>query len=182
MSIYKSCSFFCIALIALSLHACGGGPAKENSNYATGGGSVAGGGLIAPLDEDSSAEIVSWVDRKPVTDWPAEIAKRDHALQTYLEDDDAGRAEKYGFRQGQNPRLAWNWFRENPVGFNGVPFVLLKTILDLDPDHENLTLRVIARIWKREASVPLGSGAAATKWTLDHIGVGPTPADYADGV
>ena len=42
-----------------------------------------------------------------------------------------------------------------------MPFVLFKTILDLDPNHENPTLRAIARIWKREAIVPAGSGNAA---------------------
>ncbi len=63
-----------------------------------------------------------------------------------------------------------------------MPFVLLKTILDLDPNHENPTLRAIARIWKHEAIVPAGSGTPATAWTLDHIGVGPNPSDYVDGV
>ena len=91
---------------------------------------------------------------------PSETAKRERAIAGYLDDADPGRAEKYGFRSGQNPRLAWSWFRNNPVGFNGVPFVLLKTILDLDPNHENPTLRTIARIWKREATVPAGPGAA----------------------
>ncbi len=86
--------------------------------------------------------------------------------------------EKYGFRSGQNPRLAWAWFNNNPVGFNGVPFVLFKTILDLDPNHSNPTLRTIARIWKREAKVP-GGGST---WTLDHIGLRPGPSDYVDGV
>ena len=42
-----------------------------------------------------------------------------------------------------------------------MPFVLFKTILDLDPNHENPTLRAIARIWKREAIVPAGTGAPA---------------------
>ncbi len=28
--------------------------------------------------------------------------------------------------------MAWDWFVNNPVGFNGVPAVLLKTIFDLD--------------------------------------------------
>jgi hypothetical protein len=125
---------------------------------------------------------VSWVDGSVVTDWAAEISRRDHAIQGYLDDDDAGHAEKYGFRSGQNPRLAWAWFRDNPVGFNGVPFVLLKTILDLDPNHENPTLRTIARIWKRQATVPAGSGVPGETWTFDHIGIGPNPSDYVDGM
>ena len=139
-------------------------------------------GLVAPLADDSGDDIRSWVDGQAVTDWPAEIARRERAIQGYLNDDDAGRAAKYGFRSGQHPRLAWNWFVENPVGFNGVPFVLFKTILDLDPDHENATLRRLARIWKRESELPAGTGPAATRWTLDHIGIGPTMSDYTDGV
>ena len=78
---------------------------------------------------------MSWVDGQVVTDWAAEIAKRERAIDGYLNDADPGRAAKYGFRSGQNPRLAWSWFRDNPVGFNGVPFVLFKTILDLDPER-----------------------------------------------
>ena len=94
---------------------------------------------------------MSWVDGQVVTDWAAEIAKREKAIDGYLNDTDPARAARYGFRSGQNPQMAWSWFRDNPVGFNGVPYVLFKTILDLDPNHENPTLRAIARIWKREA-------------------------------
>ena len=119
---------------------------------------------------------------RSITDWAAEIGKRDQAIEGYLNDTDPTRAEKYGFRSGQNPQLAWSWFQDYPVGFNGVPFVLFKTILDLDPEHANPTLRRIARIWKREAALPLGSGPAATRWTFDHLGVGPSPSDYVDGV
>ena len=79
-------------------------------------------------------------------------------------------------------RLAWSWFRDNPVGFNGMPFVLFKTMLDLDPNHGNPTLRQIARIWRREAPLPIGSGPRQTFWTLDHLGIGPDPDDYVDGV
>jgi hypothetical protein len=138
--------------------------------------------VAGPPKEDSSPDVVSWVDGRVIADWPAEIVKRERAIQTYLEDADPERAAQYGFRSGQTPRLAWSWFRENPVGFNGVPFVLFKTLLDLDPDHENPTLRRIARIWKHEAAVPMGSGASAGRWTFDHIGIGPDPADYQDGV
>ena len=34
-------------------------------------------GWSAPLTDDTSDDIVSWVDGQVVTDWPAEIAKRD---------------------------------------------------------------------------------------------------------
>jgi hypothetical protein len=36
---------------------------------------------VGPLEHDKSDRIVSWVDRQVVTDWPAEIAKRDRAIE-----------------------------------------------------------------------------------------------------
>jgi hypothetical protein len=168
-----------IAVGAAALSACGGPAATTNPEYAA-AAARADAGLVAPLKDDSGEAIVSWVDGEAVTDWSAEVTKRERAIDGYLNDTDPGRAEKYGFRSGHTPQLAWNWFRDNPVGFNGVPFVLFKTILDLDPNHENPTLRKIARIWKREAAVPTGTGTPG--WTFDHIGIGPNPIDYVDGV
>jgi hypothetical protein len=167
------------ALVCVAAIACSQGRAIEHAEYAAAEGRAQA-GLVDPLRDDTSDQIVSWVDGQVVTDWTAEIQKRERAIDGYLRDTDPVRAEKYGFRSGQNPQMAWNWFRENPVGFNGVPFVLFKTILDLDPNHQNPTLRAIARIWKREATVSTGSGTPG--WTLDHIGVSPNPLDYVDGV
>jgi mono/diheme cytochrome c family protein len=165
----------------MAVCSCSSDPATDNPEYVA-AAQRAEAGLVAPLKDDTAEEIVSWVDGEVVTDWTAEIAKRERAINGYLNDTDPARAEKYGFRSGQNPQLAWSWFRDNPVGFNGVPFVLFKTLLDLDPNHENPTLRAVARIWKREATVPAGSGGAASNWTFDHIGIGPSPSDYVDGV
>ena len=169
-----------MASIAAVVCACRG-PANE-SRQSGAERAASESGLVSPLKNDTSDQIVSWVDGQVVTDWAAEIARRQRAIDGYLDDSDPVRAEKYGFRSGQNPQLAWHWFRNNPVGFNGVPFVLFKTILDLDPDHENPTLRTIARIWKREAVVPSTAGNPATGWTLDHIGIGADPSDYVNGV
>jgi hypothetical protein len=184
MSNHKLFHVMCAAAIVLAAEACSREPAS-GTRVSTVAAARAAEGMVAPLEplEDAgSAEIVSWVDGQVVTDWTAEIAKRDQAIERYLSDSDPARAEKYGFRSGQHPRLAWSWFLDNPVGFNGVPFVVLKTIFDLDPNHENPTLRSIARIWKREAIVPAGSGTSTTAWTADHIGIGPNPKDYVDGI
>lgn len=169
---------FAAPLLAVSLLGCGRSPG-ETTDYAAAGPGTA---LVRPPQNDTTAEIVSWVDGQVVTDWAAERARRERAIDAYLNDADASRAEKYGFRSGQNPRLAWDWFRNNPVGFNGIPFVVLKTILDLDPNHPQPSLRALARIWKRQATVPADSGPAAATWTLDHVGLVPDPSDFADGV
>ncbi len=165
-----------LSIILGATLACACGGSSKDSRESTPQTAASAGGLVQPLQDDSSDQIVSWVDGQTVTDWPSEIAKRQRAIDGYLDDEDPVRAGKYGFRSGQNPRLAWSWFRNNPVGFNGVPFVLFKTILDLDPNHENPSLRAIARIWKREATVPAGPGSAATAWTLDHLGIGSDPS------
>jgi hypothetical protein len=143
--------------------------------------SPSGDPILAP-DEDTSDDIVSWVDGRPIDQWDAEIARRDAAIAAYLDDDNPGRAAAYGFRSGQHPRLAWDWFQHNPVGFNGVPFVVFKTLLDLDPNHPDPALRRLARIWKRESPLPAGTGTPAERWTMDHLGVEPPPQTYVDGI
>ena len=183
MAIVKSTRILGLALGAftlVSVYACNRGGGNSAPEY-TAAAERASAGEVAPLSNDTSEDIISWVDGQVVTDWSAEIAKRDRAIDGYVNDADPARAEKYGFRSGQNPRLAWAWFKDNPVGFNGVPFVLFKTLIDLDPNHANATLRTIARIWKRPATVPVGGGGG-TEYTFDHIGIGPDPADYVDGV
>jgi mono/diheme cytochrome c family protein len=182
MPLSRTPTSFGVALLAVILSAgCNRGQASNQRSEYGGAANDAQAGLVAPLKDDSSEDILSWVDGGVVSDWSAEIAKRDQALERYLSDTDPGRAAKYGFRSGQHPRLAWSWFLDNPVGFNGVPFVLLKTILDLDPNHPNPTLRTIARIWHRQATVPVASNAPGSEWTFDHIGLRPNPSDYADG-
>ena len=173
---------FCV-LLTLLVCGCGRQAANEGTATKATTAAVATGtaGLVGPLTNDTSDDIVSWVDGQVVTDWAAEIKKRDNALEGYLNDADPGRAAKYGFRSGQNPQLAWSWFRDYPVGFNGVPFVLFKTIIDLDPNDPDPALQKIARIWKHQTTMPIGSGPSAA-WTFDHLGVGPNPADYVDGV
>jgi hypothetical protein len=182
MVILRKCDAVCLILLLVALPACRSGSQDKKSEQESTQRPVDA-GVVAPLQNDTRAEIVSWVDGQVVTDWAAEIVKRDAAIERYLNDADPGRAAKYGFRSGQTPQMAWSWFRDNPVGFNGMPFVLFKTLLDLDPNHPNETLRRIARVWKREATIPMGTVAAGgPAWTMDHIGIGPNEADYVNGV
>jgi hypothetical protein len=169
-----------LALMLFAAAACG--RTKTSGDAAAYPGNAGDAPVVGAIADDTRDEILPWGDGQAINDWPAELDNRAHAIDAYLNDADPDRAAKYGFRSGQTPRLAWSWFRDNPVGFNGVPFVLFKTILDLDPEHANPSLRAIARIWKREAPVPAGAGDGATRWTLDHIGVGPNPMDYVNGV
>lgn len=135
-----------------------------------------------------SKELVSWVDGNPIkSDWLAEVSRRENCIQSYLTDSDLNHAEIYGFNMqhknsgndyAQHPALGWKWFSESPVGFNGVPYVLLKTILDLDPADANLSpaLKPLAVIWHRESLYE------RNKFTLDHLGIGPNAEDYQDGI
>ena len=50
----------------------------------------------------------AWV-RDGTGAWADEVKRREQELYSYLNDTDPARAEKYGFRAGQNPALAWNW-------------------------------------------------------------------------
>ena len=113
--------------------------------------------------------------------WADEIERRERELYTYLRDTDPARAEEYGFREGHTPALAWNWFDQHPVGFGGIPYVLLQTLLSLDPATEtNEHLLALANIWKKESVIADEQGQDL--YTLDHLGFGPHPADYENGV
>ena len=68
-----------IALCAVAVSACSG--ARETANPNIAAASRAEAGLVAPLKDDTSEEIVSWVDGQVVTDWAAEIAKRERAIE-----------------------------------------------------------------------------------------------------
>jgi hypothetical protein len=131
-----------------------------------------------------------WLASSEPTPWSEEHKRRQHQLDSYFCDDDPGRAAKYGFRQlpdarqdpsqnqPQNPRLAWTYFTRYPIGYGGVPYVLLQTLLSLDPATEqDPELLKLARIWRQPSRVPGEQG-----YTLDHLGIGPDPADYDDGI
>jgi len=122
-----------------------------------------------------------WV-RSGSTPWAQEMARRQSELEAYLRDTDPGRARKYGFRDGHTPALAWNWFSAHPIGYGGVPYVLLQTLLSLDPANEpDPNLRRLANVWRKESVIEAEKGLKL--YTLDHLGFGPHPEDYnADGI
>ena len=72
LSIYRNLRLGCILLVAIFVCACTRGPANENREYAAVAERV-NAGLVAPLKNDTSEEIVSWVDGHAVSNWAAEI-------------------------------------------------------------------------------------------------------------
>ena len=84
--------------VGVALLACGGAPSAENPEYAA-AASRAEAGLVAPLRDDTSEDIVSWVDGQVVTDWAAEIAKRQRAIDGYLNDERSGPRREVRFSQ-----------------------------------------------------------------------------------
>jgi hypothetical protein len=121
-----------------------------------------------------------WVSRGSHA-WPEERARRQALLDGYLRENDPAASRAYGFRGWHTPALAWNWFSEHPIGYGGMPNVLLQTLLSLDPATEkDPHLRKLAAIWKKKSVVP--DEAARELYTLDHLGFSPHPQDYADGV
>lgn len=76
--------------------------------------------------------------KEDVDAWAAERSRREAAIQQYF-------AAK---------KRDWRWFEEDPIGFNGIPLVLLKTLIVVFPE-----------IWTPDGS-------------LDGLGFGPWPDDY----
>ena len=138
-------------------------------------------GLVAPMEDDSAADIMSWVDAAPVTDWGAEIQKRDRGDRGLSQRRRCGPGGEVPASAAVRAR-GWRGTGSTTIrsDFNGIPFVLLKTLFDLDPNDPNPTLRTIARVWKRQATALTASGPDA--WTMDHIGVSPGRASTDNGI
>jgi len=144
--------------------------------------------------------LTSWVDGLPHTKWvdkdsedskPSWSYERDRrlkAIDAYLNEQREEQSVAWGFRQQgdhpQNSALAWKWFQESPVGFGGVPYVLLKTLIDIDDDNCALTGKYdvcdLQGIWQKSPTISAGLSEGALN--LDHLGFGPHPDDYQDGV
>ena len=122
--------------------------------------------------------------------WAAEQARRQELLDSYLKDRNPADAARYHFRSApetHTPALAWNWFTSQPIGFGGMPHVLLQTLLSLNPaelkpdsNADDKLLMPLAMIWYKPSPVP--AEARQGKYTLDHLGFGPNPEDYTQGV
>lgn len=97
-------------------------------------------------DEQWIKEMPAYRRDKPpsaseVTPWKDELDDRESEMKRYLAvgsgsddvKDSRSCANKLGFREGQDPHLAWEYFEEHPLGYSGWPLVIMQTLLSLDP-------------------------------------------------
>lgn len=106
-----------------------------------------------------SCATSEWDSRLPFQEggsWEDQRAQREKAHAAYLKDatirtiatDDASRPPWY------SSQLGYNRYDTQPLGFNGIPYVLLRAVIEVYPE-----------IWKGEGS-------------LGNLGFGPHPDDY----
>lgn len=97
-------------------------------------------------------------DEKPPqqTGWAAERALREQHQADYLNDTTVRRSKTDAPDRvpWYNNRLGYEWFADYPLGVNGVPFVLLRAVIEVFPE-----------IWKGHGS-------------LGDLGMAPHPDDY----
>jgi hypothetical protein len=79
-----------VALFLVTVWSCTRAEENPGPEYAAAAENAAA-GFVAPLGDDTDDEIRSWVDGEVVTDWGMEIARRDRALEAYLNDADPER-------------------------------------------------------------------------------------------
>jgi hypothetical protein len=128
---------------------------------------------------ERSMEITSWLDGSNVENWREERQIRETVIAQYLENNSSSNAVLLGFSENHTPSLGWNNFNNSPVGYNGVPYVLLKTILDLNGAEANEKLKNINDLW-------WDNNFFDSKNTyygyLSNIGTSANPIDYESGV
>ena len=66
-----------VGLTSIAMYGCGP-PPDDDDSYSSHRVTTTG-ALVGPLENDQSDDIVSWVDGQVVTDWAAEIQKRQQA-------------------------------------------------------------------------------------------------------
>ena len=107
--------------------------------------------------------VVSEAEDAP--SWKTERDRRRRVIDRYLSIEDADCAKKLGFSPDQNPKLAWEYFTRHPIGYGGVPLVLLKTLLSLDPVEEADRHRILLEAAARAETA--GNEAAASTLKKD---------------
>ena len=163
--------------------ACSRAAETDHTAYATTPARLANStGLVGPLKDDSGDQIVSWVDGQIVTDWPRgsrEARSRHRWLPGRL-------------RSGPRRELRFPQRAESAAGLELVPQqpgrVQRRAVR---PASRRFSISIrITRIRRCAPSRASGNArrpspgrlGTSTAWTLDHIGVGPDPSDYVDGV
>ena len=167
---------------SVAVCACRRGPATEARRVRAPRRNGPSGGLVAPLANDTSDDIVSWVDGQVVTDWAAEIAKRERAIDGYLNDADpaaprstvsaAARIRGWPGAGSATTRSGSTACRSCSSRRSSISIPITRTRRCAPSPGSGSARR----------SCPPGSGAPAADGRFDHIGIGPNPSDYVDGV
>ena len=126
---------------------------------------------------ERSAALRSWIGGKPVDDWQQERKLREGIISDYLRDASDETARRLGFEPGQTAAIAWKHFEDSPVGFNGLPYVLLKTLADLPLENTDPNLAGITRLWRSSHNQSSLSADSA----LNSLGMHSRPQDYLNG-
>ena len=181
----------CLSVLALSVNSANSyQPNNEflQGDYTNGAGQpYIGDGLVSWIDGLPYSMWKDSNDPNAVPSWNYERERRLKAIDSYLNESRAGQSKQWGFRQEgnqpQNSALAWKWFQESPVGFGGVPYVLLKTLIDLNDENcavaGQYDICKLNGIWQKKPK--LLTGLKSDALNLDHLGFGPHPDDYRNG-
>lgn len=120
--------------------------------------------IVTALDCGATAAILAMLAACPVTQpgpdakqsWAEERAKREQQQAAYLNDGTQRRVKTDApdRKPWYSNSLGYAWFKDYPLGVNGVPYVLLRAVIEVFPE-----------IWKGEGS-------------LGNLGFGPHPDDY----
>ena len=159
----------CTALLSVLVYGCGRETANESTATTT-ATAKATAGLVGPLANDSSDDIVSWVDGQVITDWAAEIGKRDQAIEGYLNDTDPGSGGEVRLPQRAEP----------PAGVELVPrlprWIQRGAIRAVQDDHRSGSRAPEPDAAEHRphletrSTMPLGSGPAARVDVRSHRG------------
>jgi hypothetical protein len=127
---------------------------QNNHRAVTAVGCAAVVGILGTL---ASCGAPNGVQKPPQeTGWVAERELRMQRQADYLNDTTVKRVKTDAPDRAPwyNNRLGYTWFKDSPLGVNGVPYVLLRAVIEVFPE-----------IWKGEGS-------------LGNLGFGPHPDDY----
>ena len=112
--------------------------------------------VLIALTSCAAPESNDRLQAQKMGSWEEQRTQREQAQAAYLKDSNIKRIPTDGANRlpWYSNQLAYDWYNTSPLGFNGVPYVLLRAVIEVYPE-----------IWKRQGS-------------LGGLGFGPHPDDY----